>query len=129
MLSIGRNYSFRLATLWGEGGHLIWRCLLHYCLTDFQLSVCVQSVLSLPILGWMYILEQHGGRLPLKIKAVPEGTIVPYKNGESRTAVQCHVQQCTVKPLNSRHIGGRTFVCCREVVPISEVDWLPTPPI
>ena len=32
--------------------------------------------------GWMYILEKHGGRLPLRIKAVPEGTIVPYKNGE-----------------------------------------------
>ncbi len=33
--------------------------------------------------GWMYILEKHGGRLPLRIKAVPEGTVVPYKNGES----------------------------------------------
>jgi len=30
--------------------------------------------------GWMYILEKHGGRLPLRIKAVPEGTTVPYKN-------------------------------------------------
>ena len=29
---------------------------------------------------------------------------------------------CTVKPLNSGHIGGRTLVHCREVVPISEVD-------
>ena len=28
----------------------------------------------------------------------------------------------TVKPLNSGHIGGRTLVRCREVVPISEVD-------
>lgn len=30
--------------------------------------------------GWRYILEQYNGHLPLKIKAVPEGTIVPTKN-------------------------------------------------
>ena len=33
-----------------------------------------------------------------------------------------------MKPLNSGHIGGRTLVRCREVVPISEIDWLATPP-
>lgn len=27
--------------------------------------------------GWEYILNQHGGRLPLVISAVPEGTVVP----------------------------------------------------
>ncbi|XP_022096002.1 nicotinamide phosphoribosyltransferase-like [Acanthaster planci] len=30
--------------------------------------------------GWTYILEKHNGRLPLLIKAVPEGTVVPTKN-------------------------------------------------
>ncbi|XP_050722637.1 nicotinamide phosphoribosyltransferase-like [Eriocheir sinensis] len=30
--------------------------------------------------GWMHILEHHGGRLPLRIKAVPEGTVLPTKN-------------------------------------------------
>ena len=30
--------------------------------------------------GWMHIVEHHEGRLPLRIKAVPEGTVVPYKN-------------------------------------------------
>lgn len=30
--------------------------------------------------GWMYILEKHKGHIPLRIKAVPEGTVVPYKN-------------------------------------------------
>ena len=30
--------------------------------------------------GWRYIIEHHGGRLPIKIKAVPEGTSVPVKN-------------------------------------------------
>merc|ERR1712070_74084 len=30
--------------------------------------------------AWEYIVEKHGGRLPISIKAVPEGTVVPYKN-------------------------------------------------
>lgn len=30
--------------------------------------------------GWEYILRQHEGKLPLRIKAVPEGSIVPVKN-------------------------------------------------
>eukprot|EP00437_Effrenium_voratum_P049506 CAMPEP_0181525966 /NCGR_PEP_ID=MMETSP1110-20121109/69240_1 /TAXON_ID=174948 /ORGANISM="Symbiodinium sp., Strain CCMP421" /LENGTH=801 /DNA_ID=CAMNT_0023656787 /DNA_START=50 /DNA_END=2452 /DNA_ORIENTATION=+ len=29
--------------------------------------------------GWEYILEKHGGRLPVKIKALPEGTVMPNK--------------------------------------------------
>ncbi len=43
----------------------------------------VQELTSLSTTaGWEYILEKHGGRLPLRIRAVPEGTIVPNKNGE-----------------------------------------------
>jgi len=30
--------------------------------------------------GWEYILHEHGGRLPVKIRAVPEGTPVPNSN-------------------------------------------------
>ncbi|KAK7075156.1 hypothetical protein SK128_024616 [Halocaridina rubra] len=30
--------------------------------------------------GWNYILEKHGGRLPVRIKAVAEGSVVPVKN-------------------------------------------------
>ncbi|XP_062515041.1 nicotinamide phosphoribosyltransferase-like [Corticium candelabrum] len=30
--------------------------------------------------GWLYILEKHGGCLPIRIKAVPEGMVVPYRN-------------------------------------------------
>ena len=30
--------------------------------------------------GWEYIVRQHGGRLPLRIRAVPEGTRVPVHN-------------------------------------------------
>lgn len=30
--------------------------------------------------GWMHILNQHGGRLPIRIQAVPEGTVLGVKN-------------------------------------------------
>ncbi|MGQ0633025.1 MAG: nicotinate phosphoribosyltransferase [Planctomycetaceae bacterium] len=30
--------------------------------------------------GWQYILQAHGGRLPVRIRAVPEGTVVPPHN-------------------------------------------------
>ncbi len=30
--------------------------------------------------GWEHILRNHGGRLPVRIKAVPEGTVVPPHN-------------------------------------------------
>lgn len=30
--------------------------------------------------GWMHIVEKHGGKLPVIIKAVPEGTVVPSSN-------------------------------------------------
>ena len=30
--------------------------------------------------GWMRLLEKHGGRLPLRVRAVPEGTVVPVKH-------------------------------------------------
>lgn len=30
--------------------------------------------------GWEYIVKEHGGKLPLKICAVPEGTLVPAHN-------------------------------------------------
>jgi nicotinamide phosphoribosyltransferase len=31
-------------------------------------------------LGWNRLFEKHDGRLPLRIRAVPEGTVVPLKN-------------------------------------------------
>lgn len=30
--------------------------------------------------GWEYILREHGGRLPVSIRAVPEGSVVPTQN-------------------------------------------------
>ena len=30
--------------------------------------------------GWDYIVNELGGRLPIRVKAVPEGTVVPVKN-------------------------------------------------
>jgi len=29
---------------------------------------------------WMYIVEHHGGKLPIHIRAPAEGTVIPYKN-------------------------------------------------
>ena len=46
---------------------------------SMQLYVCA----TVNVIGWKYILEKHGGRLPIRIMAVPEGTVVPYKNGKS----------------------------------------------
>jgi nicotinamide phosphoribosyltransferase len=30
--------------------------------------------------GWEYIVKKHGGHLPVRIKAVPEGSVIPVKN-------------------------------------------------
>lgn len=30
--------------------------------------------------GWMYIVKNHNGYMPLRIKAVPEGTLIPTRN-------------------------------------------------
>lgn len=30
--------------------------------------------------GWLHILNEHGGMLPISIKSVPEGSVVPVKN-------------------------------------------------
>lgn len=30
--------------------------------------------------GWLHIVERYGGRLPVRIRAVPEGTVVPVSN-------------------------------------------------
>ena len=30
--------------------------------------------------GWRYIVDKHGGRIPVTIRAVPEGTVVPVHN-------------------------------------------------
>lgn len=30
--------------------------------------------------GWQHIVDAHGGRLPLRIKAVPEGSVIPVSN-------------------------------------------------
>lgn len=31
-------------------------------------------------MGWLHVVDEHGGKLPLSIKAVPEGTVVPVDN-------------------------------------------------
>ena len=66
-------------------------------------KLCTTNILQLyffppppPLLsGWIHILEKHGGRLPIRIKAVPEGLVIPYKNGERYLGyVQYSVLMC-----------------------------------
>ncbi|XP_060577415.1 LOW QUALITY PROTEIN: nicotinamide phosphoribosyltransferase-like [Ruditapes philippinarum] len=43
--------------------------------------------------GWRYILETYDGHLPIRIKSVPEGMVVPYKNvlfTVENTDPKCH---------------------------------------
>ena len=61
-------------------------------ITSLQLKICRKSYCEVLIpshftgncfvQGWLYILKAHGGKLPLRIRAVPEGSVVPVKNGE-----------------------------------------------
>ncbi|GKX63785.1 nicotinate phosphoribosyltransferase [Pragia fontium] len=51
-------------------------------LTDINEAEEVLAMHGLPFNyeGWMHILKQHNGYLPLEIEAVPEGTLVPTGN-------------------------------------------------
>jgi nicotinamide phosphoribosyltransferase len=45
------------------------------------------------IKGWLHIVRDHGGKLPVRIKAVPEGTVVPSGNimmSVENTCPQCY---------------------------------------
>lgn len=42
--------------------------------------------------GWEYILEKHNGYIPVKIRAVPEGTVVP--TGNVLVTVEATDEQC-----------------------------------
>ncbi|MFM8933125.1 MAG: nicotinate phosphoribosyltransferase [Gemmataceae bacterium] len=49
---------------------------------DAAEALC-RSHFSTPVFnraGWEYILLEHGGRLPVEIRAVPEGSVVPQSN-------------------------------------------------
>ncbi len=45
-----------------------------------QFILLTQAIMHTYVTGWEYIVEKHGGKLPVRIKAVPEGTVLPYKN-------------------------------------------------
>lgn len=57
------------------------------------------------LLGWMYILEKHDGRLPLRIRAVPEGSLVPFKNGKKAITQMFLAYTCLgLHAIESRHL-------------------------
>lgn len=47
---------------------------------NFAEDFCKQHGVSFNRNGWEYIVNVHGGKLPVSIKAIPEGTVVPTKN-------------------------------------------------
>lgn len=49
---------------------------------EYSKQVC-QKVFGQPYFneaGWKYIVEEHGGLLPVEIKAAPEGSVIPNRN-------------------------------------------------
>jgi len=46
--------------------------------TDFYRAHFGADLLNVD--GWQHIIDKHGGRLPVEICAVPEGTVVPVRN-------------------------------------------------
>lgn len=55
--------------------------------------------------GWQHILDRHEGRLPLKIKAVPEGTVVPVSNVPCVSAQRCRHQCHLLVSASARNPG------------------------
>ena len=47
---------------------------------ELAAEVCAAHGVPFNREGWMHIVNAHGGRLPLRIRAVPEGTLVPVLN-------------------------------------------------
>ena len=58
---------------------------------SYFLCLCCVVILE----GWVHILEKHGGKLPLRIRAVPEGSVVPVKNGEDK--IHCKNKKTSTK--------------------------------
>jgi nicotinamide phosphoribosyltransferase len=42
--------------------------------------------------GWMYIVNEYGGNLPVRIRAIPEGTVVPVSN--ALLTIECFDKNC-----------------------------------
>lgn len=42
--------------------------------------------------GWQYIVDTYNGYLPVRIRAIPEGTIVPVSNAV--LTIECHDEKC-----------------------------------
>ena len=47
---------------------------------DFAEMIALEHGVPFNRAGWEYILREHNGRLPIRIKAVPEGSVIPVKN-------------------------------------------------
>lgn len=74
--------------------------------------------------GWRYILDAHGGYLPIEIEAIPEGTVIPIRNAMVQvrnTDPQCAWLTSYVETALLRAIWYPTTVAtvswnCRQVI-------------
>ena len=66
--------------------------------------------------GWLYIVDNLGGRLPLHIRAVPEGTVIPTGNILMRLVVcrSCQwMEEATDKHRTKKSVRRNTILCTR----------------
>ena len=64
--------------------------------------------------GWEYIRDTHGGKLPVSIRAVPEGSCVPVKNcllTIENTDPACYWLTCFLETSLLRGVWYPTSVC------------------
>lgn len=75
----------------GRHDHTVMFGLQYYLKEYLQVPVTAQNVMQAAAFfaahgepfnesGWMHIVRDHGGYLPIRIRAVPEGTVVPTLN-------------------------------------------------
>lgn len=86
-----KNYAYLEARKGSQYGNIVFFGLQYYLMEYLSKPFRLSEILEAENIakehgvpfnkeGWRYIFEKHGGYLPLSIKAVPEGTVVPANN-------------------------------------------------
>ena len=88
----GMTYGhYYLESRGGEFGHTVFFGLQYYLKKFLSQRITTEDVTEAGLLltahgepfnwkGWNRIVTVHGGRLPMKIRAVPEGSVIPTHN-------------------------------------------------
>jgi nicotinamide phosphoribosyltransferase len=71
-------------TCWFGLQYYLKRYLVNRCITMEEVEEANEMfpAVGLPFNyeGWKYIVQKHGGLIPVKIRSIPEGTVIPTKN-------------------------------------------------